>query len=54
MWGIWLKEEVGGGAEGETGAEKKGGGISGKFCLRFYFKMAFHSSESVSNLNSIL
>jgi len=24
MWGIWLKEEVWGGAQGETGAEKKG------------------------------
>lgn len=34
--------------------KKKGGGISGKFCLRFYFKMAFHSSKSVSNLSSIL
>lgn len=57
MWGIWSKEEVRGGAEGETGAKKKkkkGVGVRGKFFLRFYLKMAFHSSESVSNLNSVL
>lgn len=48
---------AGSGAEGETGAKKKkkkGVGVRGKFFLRFYLKMAFHSSESVSNLNSVL
>ena len=41
MWGIWMKEEVRGGAEGETGAKKKGCRCKGQILPEVLFKNGF-------------